>query len=229
MITGDGFLARAFKKFDSTSEIHIFASGVSDSGNISQKEFGREHALLEDILAKGGGTLVYFSTCSIYDVSLKGSLYINHKLQMEEAIRLSGRPYLIFRLSNPVGKTDNPHTLINFFVTCIKSGKKFDLWKGSFRNILDIEDVVTLCSYFISENTYVNRIINVANPVNYSVENIVYTLEKVLNKKGNYNLTNRKSIPQIDTMEIIRVADGLQLHFDENYLNFVLAKYFGGR
>ncbi|HRO45093.1 NAD-dependent epimerase/dehydratase family protein [Agriterribacter sp.] len=229
MITGDGFLARAFKEFHDSSEIHIFASGVSDSGNISQKEFGRERSLLEDVLEKKQGTLVYFSTCSIYDESLKGSLYINHKLLMEEVVRLSGNPYLIFRLSNPVGKTDNPHTLINFFVNRIESGKKFDLWKGSFRNILDIEDVVALCSYFISKNKYVNRIINVANPLNYSVGDIVCALEKVLNKKADYNLTIKKSIPQIKTTEVIQAADELQLRFDENYLNLVLAKYFGGR
>lgn len=229
MITGDGFLARAFQKFDSGTEIHIFASGVSDSGNISQKEFGREHALLEDILAGEYGILVYFSTCSIYDISLKDSPYINHKLQMEEVIRSSGKPYFIFRLSNPVGKTDNPHTLINFFVNCIGSGRKFDLWKGSLRNILDIEDVVALCSYFISENTYENRVINVANPINYSVEDIVYALEKVLHKKANYNVANRRSIPKIDTTEVTEAAHKLRLRFGENYLNFVLAKYFGGR
>ncbi len=229
MITGAGFLARAFKKFDNSKEIHVFASGVSDSGNISQKEFGRERVLLEDVLAKNQGTLVYFSTCSIYDEFLKDALYIRHKLLMEEVIRLSRNPYLIFRLSNPVGKTDNPHTLINFFVNCIESGKKFDLWKGSFRNILDIEDVVALSSYFISKKEYVNRIINVANPLNYSVEDIVGVLEKVLNKKAYYNVTVKKSIPRISTAEVIQAADRLHLRFDENYLNLVLAKYFGGR
>lgn len=229
MITGDGFLAQAFKKFDSSSEVHIFASGVSDSGNISAKEFERERALLESVLTEKQGILVYFSTCSIYDELLKGSPYINHKLQMEKVIKSSGNSYLIFRLSNPVGKTDNPHILINFFVNCIESGKKFDLWRGSFRNILDIDDVVALCSHFISENAFTNHVINVANPVSYSVEEIVYTLEKVLKKKAIYDLKDRRSIPRIDTTAVMQAADKLRLHFDENYLNLALAKYFSNR
>lgn len=227
MITGDGFLAQSFKKFEKNKEQHIFASGVSDSGNISQEEFEREYILLQNVLSKGSETLVYFSTCSIYDISLKNTSYVKHKLLMEEVIRMSGNPYLIFRLSNPVGKTKNPHTLINFFIKCIESGTKFDLWKGSFRNIIDIEDVVTLCSYFISKDECMNRIINVANPTNYSVENIVYELEKVLNKKADFNLINKISIPQIDTQEVVQAANILKLHFGKKYLTLVLAKYFG--
>ncbi len=228
MITGAGFLAKAFKQFDSSREIHIFASGVADSGNTSPKEFERERALLQTALQLRQGTLIYFSTCSIYDAALAEVPYVSHKLQMEELIRSSDHPHIIFRLSNPVGKTDNPHTLINFFVNCIQSGKKFNLWKGSFRNVLDIDDVVVLCSYCIAVSQYTNQVVNIANPVNYSVEEIVLTLEQVLNKKAIYTVTHKESIPMIDTSEVTRILDIRNMRFDNGYLRTVLEKYFGG-
>lgn len=230
MIIGDGFLAQAFTQFKNNGQIQVFASGVSDSGNISQDEFSREQHLLEKTLEQNPDKiLVYFSTCSIYDVSLENSPYVHHKLKMEELIKSLSNAFFIFRLSNPVGKTTNPHTLINFFVNSIHSGKTFNLWKGSSRNILDIEDGVALCSYFINRAEDLNKITNIANPFNYPIQTIITTLENVLGKKASFNLIDKQSIPEITTTEVEEAADILGLNFGENYLNLVLSKYYGNK
>ena len=76
----------AFIEFD-LPEVIFFASGVSNSSEISEKEFNREENLIHKILGDNPQKqFVYFSTCSIYDSSKNGSPYVLHKLKMEQII-----------------------------------------------------------------------------------------------------------------------------------------------
>jgi len=145
---------------------------------------------------------------------------------MERLLSQTHHDYHIFRLSNLAGKTDNPFTVLGFFVNHIKSGEPFLAWKNVSRNILDIEDAVAACDYVMQKKLFRNRILNVANPVNYSVDQIIHSIEQVLGKKGNYEIFEKGDTPQIDCREVQKVFNFLQVEFDEKYLLRTIRKYY---
>ena len=48
MVVGTGLLAKAFLEYENDDNIIVFASGVSNSKEISREEFDREKLLLND-------------------------------------------------------------------------------------------------------------------------------------------------------------------------------------
>lgn len=227
MVIGDGLIARGFSEYATNDRVVIFASGVSNSANTDITAFDREQKLLERALANNKEhKFIYFSTCSIYDPSLQHSAYIRHKIAMEDIIANTHKDYLIFRISNLAGKTDNPHTVLNFFIQHILSGKPFHVWKRATRNIIDISDALSICRYIINNDLYQNERVNIANPSNYSVLEIVETIEHYFGKKGNYTILDRESNPVIDTHPIKKIISDLAINFDGNYLEKTIKKYF---
>ena len=161
MIIGNGLLGSAFIEFD-LPEVIFFASGVSNSSEISEKEFNREENLIHKILEDNPQKqFVYFSTCSIYDSSKNGSPYVLHKLKMEQIIINKASNYLILRVSNAVGKGGNPNLLMNYIYSSILNKKKITIHKNAKRNLIDVEDVVKISHNIISNNIK-NKIINIA-------------------------------------------------------------------
>ena len=227
MVAGNGLIAKGFMPY--YGEDHrflIFASGVSNSGNADPAAFERETALLKKTMAAyPDKILVYFSTCSIYDSTLTHSPYVQHKLAMEALVKQQAA-YYIFRISNLAGKTDNPHTFVNDFVQHILAGSFFYLWTNAWRNVLDIDDMVAICHSILQSGLFKNEIVNIANPVNYPVPEIVEVIETVTGCKGNYTLVEKTSIPHIDTAAVQQIAQQLGIRFSEDYLYNIIYKYF---
>jgi nucleoside-diphosphate-sugar epimerase len=229
MVIGNGMIAKRFSSYADENRWLVFASGVSHSLSISPEEFKREHNLLQGAIRDNPGkTVVYFSTCSIYDPSLHHSAYVLHKLKMEELITTEASSYIIFRVSNPVGKTNNHHTVLNFFVEHILSETFFTVWKYASRNLVDIDDMFAICNHIMQEGRYLNKIINVANPVNYPVISIIEAIETHLDKKGHFVLSEKGNSPLIDTSEIQPLFSQLHIEFGQHYLPQLLRKYFPG-
>lgn len=227
MVIGNGMIAKRFSSYGHIDQWLVFASGVSHSLSVSEEEFAREKHLLHSALEKHPEkTLVYFSTCSIYDPSLQHSAYVKHKLAMEEFISSTAPQYLIFRVSNPVGKTNNLHTVLNFFVEHIRTSTFFTVWKYASRNLIDIDDMYLLCDHIMQSGLFPNRVVNVANPVNYPVTTIIAAIENHLEKKGHFSLSEQGNSPLIDTSAIQPLFGQLNLEFSEQYLQKLLRKYF---
>lgn len=227
MVIGNGMIAQVFEGYRNDDRYIIFASGVSNSTQPAPEAFEREEQLLRNTLQQAAGkTLVYFSTCSIYDTSMQHSAYVLHKLKMEALIRDSGNPFTIFRLSNPVGYTNNKTTIINFLAGNIQSGKRFELWQQATRNIIDIDDMFTVCNEILQQQLFRNQVINIANPVNYPLSFIVSALEKHFNLKAVYTTVQKGNGPMIDTSETAPFFKKFNINFDENYLERLLQKYF---
>ena len=227
MVAGSGLVAGGFKKYADNNHVLIFASGVSNSANINIAEFEREKTLLKNALGTHQDkTFVYLSTCSVYDASLQNSAYVMHKLAMEAMIREEHGDYHIFRVSNLAGKTNNPHTVLNFFHRHIVSGTFFYVWKNASRNIIDIDHAVAVCSYIIDEKKFRNEVTNVANPVNYPVAAIIEDLENISGKKGNFELVDKGSNPDINTYNVQQLFPLLHINFDKAYLTRTLKKYY---
>ena len=220
-------VATRFGSYKRNDDFIIFASGVSNSKNTDQAAYEREMKLLtQTIEANREKTLVYFSTCSIYDPGEADSHYILHKRKTEEYIRENAPHFYIFRVSNLVGKSGNQNTVLNFFYFHMKNKINFDLWNNSTRNLIDTDDMFAITNYILKEKIYSNQIINMANPNSYNVKDIITALEETLNQKANYISIPKGSRFSIDISLILPVIRKLNIQFGDSYLNNLIKKYY---
>ncbi|SFP93753.1 NAD-dependent epimerase/dehydratase family protein [Parafilimonas terrae] len=227
MIVGNGMLANRFSNYKYDKGKIIFASGVSNSGNLKEENFQRELKLLnETIDTNPGKQIVYFSTCSIYDDDLKSSPYVLHKISAENLIKRKAEKFLICRISNIAGISNNPYTLLNYFIFNILQHHPFTIWKNAYRNIIGIDDVFTIANDILQNALYINNIVNIANPFNYSVSFIVKTIEEHLSKEAVYTEIDRGVNYNIDISAIRLVIDRCNIQFPDNYLSLLLKKYY---
>ncbi len=227
MVIGNGMIAKEFENYRHDDHIVIFASGVSDSTNTDNRAFEREKNLIIEILhASKGKLLVYFSTCSIDDASIQSSAYVQHKIKMEDLIVNNHTPYIIFRLTNPVGKTNNTHTVVNYFIKNITEKHNFEVWKNANRNLIDIDHLYIICNEILQKRLFINSIINIANPKNYPVVFIIEKIEKHFAVTGNYTLIDKGGGPLINKDAIDSLFKKFNINFDEHYLSRLLQKYF---
>jgi nucleoside-diphosphate-sugar epimerase len=227
MVIGKGLVAKAFKQYVTLDQFLIFASGVSNSKSCTTDDLLREHHLLvSSIRENPSKKVVYFSTSSVNDPDLQGTLYIDHKLNMEELVKKEASNYHIFRLSNLAGASANPNTILHFFYSSIGDGHPFELWKYSERNIIDVEDVFKIIHYILENNLFVNQVVNIANETNYPVGYIVRCIEAFTHKKAIFTEKERGKKFEIDTSDIRPICKSLQISFGDDYLPALLAKYY---
>jgi len=178
MVIGKGMIGKRFGSYENDDRFVIFASGVSNSKNRIAAAYNREIQLLnQTIEEQKDKTIVYFSTCSLYDPEEQRSPYVVHKKQVEDIIRSKCKRFCIFRVSNLVGRSGNPNTVLNFFVYHIRNQINFDLWSNASRNLVDIDDMFRIIDYMLQRELRTNDITNIANPSNYKVSEIVATIE----------------------------------------------------
>ena len=229
MIVGSGMLAKAFaSKFCASENIWIYAAGVSNSSCTNVQEFQRERSRLLDALdvSAHASAFVYFSTCSIMDPEAMNSDYVIHKIEMERLV--TDHPnYFIARLSQVAGKTPNPHTLLNYIYARVSRSESFIIWKNAIRNIIDIDDVVSITTQFLADPQSRQKVVNVANPTSYAITTIVAAIEVVTGKNAIVEEVDSGGAYDIDTAEINSVIRNLCMQFDVNYLERVLRKYYG--
>lgn len=196
MIVGKGLIASIFSSLDS-DELLIFASGVSNSTCVIKSEYEREKKLLiESILKNKDSKLIYFSTCDVYD-NLKNTMYVKHKLEIEEIIKKECNKWLIYRLPQVIG-IGNRNNLLYFLVNNIIKGIPFDCSLFLERNLIKKEELLYLGNIYSNIN---NEIINLANPININVGNIVNIVEEITNKKSIINISEEKNKFEISLRE----------------------------
>jgi len=226
MVIGNGLLAKAFGKFSTADRIIIFASGVSNSGETNPVEFQREIQLLKQSLS-ASLQLIYFSTISIYDNSLRSSPYILHKLSVEELIKARGTDYLIFRLPILVGKTNNPNTLTNFLFSKIKAGEPVNLFTKACRYLMDAEDVSLLLTKMIESNNFHKETLDINfNNALYAGE-IIRIYERVLQKKAIIERVEKGSCYPTDNKKFLDFMESTGFKVPENYEDGIIRKYYG--
>jgi nucleoside-diphosphate-sugar epimerase len=224
MIIGKGMIANAFKSFSNSQSIIIFASGVSNSQETSDQAFLREQNLLIDTLQNNkDATIVYFSTCSIYDSSIRNNHYIKHKVKMEEYVKQHNH-YYIFRLPQVVGRTNSP-TLINTITNKIINKEMFELWSKSSRNLIAARDVHRIASLILEKRIFCNSTHNLAAPRSHSMIKIVNTIEEILNQKAVYNKRAKWVDYAIDTPILVQVLNTTDILFQNSYIKNTLKYY----
>lgn len=220
MIVGNGQIARAFKEDNVSEDCIIFASGVANSNCCDPEKFKRERDLLSKYLNKlGNKKIVYFSSCALSAEGYILTDYYEHKLAMEELIKGSTSNYYIFRIPQLFGEIKRHPTLINYLYYSILDNKRFTLFDKAYRYVIELYDLRNLVMEIIlSSNPGI--CIDLANPYIYSVLDIVKYFEKVLGKKANYQLIDRKdgySLPFTELKKYMS-SESSKLKFGENYL-----------
>jgi hypothetical protein len=138
MIIGNGDIASVLNDREG---VIFFVSGVSNSNEIRESEFMREIELLN----KQDKTkcLFYISSISVDDKEkLSSNRYLQHKLQMEELIKLNFKNYNIIRIGNIIWGT-NPNTFINYIKNKKSKGEPVQI-KDEYKYIIDRDQLVML-------------------------------------------------------------------------------------
>jgi len=227
MVVGNGLVAKKFEEYANNDSFLIFASGVSNSKSTIQAEYTREVDLLKYVSNENKEkTLIYFSTCSVKDPEENKSAYVAHKKSIEDYIISSTLNYTIFRVSNLVGKSANPNTILNFIANSVCNNTHFNLWLNASRNLIDVDDFFLITDHILKNKLFLNSIVNVAYPENYAVSEIVRAVEKYFNKTANYTSIPKGCNFSIDISQIASLLHQLNLNFNKNYLELLLSKYY---
>lgn len=226
-IIGGGLLARAFDPAAvRTLGATVFASGVSNSQETDPAQYAREANLLADALVACPGRFVYFSTCSITDADRVSTPYAQHKQCMEAMIRERGN-FLILRLPQVVGRTDNPHTLINHLVDRIRRGEHLTVWQHAIRCLVDVDDVAAIALHLLRNDLKRDYTLDVAPDEKLTLLDLVTLLESVLGQSAVYTLVDRGggASPDSSTFNMYGPAAGVDT--SAGYSRRLLQKYYG--
>jgi nucleoside-diphosphate-sugar epimerase len=227
MVIGNGLIAKAFAEFRHDDNYLFFCSGVSNSLCRDKEAFDREVNLVKQSIRENQNKkFLYFSTTSIEDPSMTESLYVQHKLAIEQIISSSCPDYCIFRLSNVVGNSSNKYTVLNFLFNSLNNGQEFELWNNSNRNLIDVDDVVAIIKELLAEKICHNKIINIANSNSYPVPEIVAVIEQYLSKKGKYVAVEKGMSYAVNTDYIKSIINKLDIKFEHDYILKLLCKYY---
>ncbi len=219
MIVGRGMLASAFRTYNNNERVLIFASGVSNSRETTSTAFEREFNLIKHTINIHPDKLfVYFSTCSMYDPDAKETPYVKHKMEMESYIKQNTKEFLILRVSQILGKSQST-TLVNFLLDCIENNKHFELWENSNRNLIALDDVVSIAKKLIDKPVHHNSVYHIANRNYIDVLDLVQLLENLNNKKANYFLVEKgEKYSTIPTEAVVdKIINDLEIRFDNEY------------
>ena len=141
-IFGNGFIGKNLKKANLklNDNYIIYAAGISNSKISSKTELLRERTQIKQFIKKyrNNKIIIYISTMSIFDKSLRKNGYIKNKIFIENFIKKRVQNYLIIRLTQVVGYNKNPNTITNFFYNKIRNKKSFKLWDKTHRNLIAI-------------------------------------------------------------------------------------------
>jgi nucleoside-diphosphate-sugar epimerase len=224
MVIGNGLLANTFIKYEDSDDIIIFASGVSNSKEINEYEFKREFDLLKTMLVfKETKKIIYFSTCSVLDISLSESNYIKHKKNIEEFIKSNFKYYLILRIPNIVSNTKNSNTSFNFFKNKLLNNDEIICNKYATRYYIDIDDLVKTLPIFIE--TYVNQSINICFNNKETVINFIFKMGKILKVNPKIKLVDNGTDYTIDNSVFISILDDINYSIGDDYNNKIIEKY----
>ena len=229
-VYGKGFIAFNLKKIKLPKKIFIYAAGISNSNSKNVKDYKREIAQIKKVVKKINNKIfVYISSLSVENKKLKNDKYIKNKLKIEKIVKKSCKKYLIIRLPQIVGINNNKHTLTNSLYNNILKNKQLSIWKGSVRNLIDIDDIKKILKKYFNNKYKLCSTINIFNPYSVDVIYLVKIFGHLLNKKIKFKLINK--INKNINLKSIKRETLLPLNYykdikNKDYIKKVLKKYY---
>ena len=228
-IIGSGFLASQFKRYNKLIKklnVYIYVAGVSNSLCNNQKELDKDFNRIKKFnkfIDKK--KLIYISTCSVFDPNRRTSKYIKNKIKIENFIKKKFYNYTIVRYPEIIGTCKNKNTLMNFFVNNISSSTKFSAYVNAKRNLLDVNDALSLTFYFLKKKKF--KEINIANTRYYNVLKIIKDIENILEIPAVYLVKKNKFTNwKIKNYVNDNILKNLKIKFNKKYLSNAINKYF---
>ena len=232
-IHGSGFIAENFKKIKlrKLKKVVIYAAGVSNSKSKDKKKFLKERKKIQIFLNNHNTEhlFIYISTTSVLDNYSKKDKYIRNKIIIENLIKKSLNNFLILRLPQIVGKSNNQHTLTNFIYRKILSEQRFKVWSNVKRNLIDIDDLIKIVKQIISTKLKPGNVINILNPNSIYVEEIVNIMGDIVKKNPKYILLEYKPKKKgnLKIQSSSKFNLNIEKYFkDKNYFKNILKKYY---
>lgn len=224
MVVGSGMIAKAFSRYNDNDDVIIFASGVSNSKEEDESSFEKEKNLLLDIRFHNiNKKFIYFSTVSIYDKSLSNSKYIKHKIEMENVFNKIFSNYIIFRLPNIIGNSNNNNTFFNFFKNKIKNNEEIEVQKDASRYIIDMDDVVKYLEPIIDSKVK-NKTINVCFDEKIKMLNLIDNFENIMNINVNKKIIDGGSEYTVDNKDFMSLIEPFYKK-EDSYVFQTIEKY----
>lgn len=230
-IIGKGFIAKNLIKINRSiikSGYIIYAAGISNSQIRSKNQLNREINVFRKFLKTYScQKIIYISTADVTNNLKNKSKYVKNKITIEKIVIKNFKDYLIIRIPQIIGKSNNKKTLVNFFYNMIKSNKKIKLFEGVFRNILDIDDVVKMIEVIVLNKKVKKKIITLSNKYSLKPIQIIQFLETKLGKKANYQLfKTKKQKWQLCFNQNLKYFKDAKIKFNRNYLARAINKYY---
>lgn len=184
MVVGHGLIASAFDIYNNNNSVIIFASGVSNSKEQKEEEFQREKDLISSFSRFSNKKFVYFSTCSISDPSMSDSMYVQHKINMENHVQSLYKKHFIIRLPNVIGISKNPNTFFNFIKNKILNNETITIESLATRYLVDIDDLKVIVPLLFENKENINKTFNVTFNNKERVSKIIDYMEEIIGKKS---------------------------------------------
>jgi nucleoside-diphosphate-sugar epimerase len=222
MVIGQGLLAKAFSSYKDIEGVLIFASGVSNSKENDLTMFEREHTMLTSY-ANTDLKLIYFSTISVVDESLKDSLYVQHKISMEKYIVENFKNYIVFRLPNVIGHTANKHTFFNSIKESILTKQRVKVLSNATRYLIDVDDLAEYLPQLIEKEN--KKVINVCFSNKTSVKELVSIIGTALQTTYIEEVVQGGSGYEIDNSTFLSYITPNAVGLQQNYNYIIVNKY----
>jgi nucleoside-diphosphate-sugar epimerase len=143
---------------------------------------------------------------------------------MELLIQNNFKQYIIVRLPQVIGKSNNNSTLINFLVNSIKNNIKIQLYNNATRYFIETEDLVLIFKNLIKNKNNYNKIHDIAIPIKYTIFEIVSTLEKILNINSDFEIVNGGVDYNLKLSTVENILQNLNLVYNKSYLEKSILK-----
>lgn len=228
MVLGNGMIATAFKAVNREDVVYA-ASGLSNLKGSDPVERQRERQLIEkQIELHADQIFVYISSYSIDDQNPeKNTPYLEHKLHMEKLVEKMAKRYLIIRTSNVVGNSRQPGNLMNFIFVNLINATPFEVWTGTSRNLIDVDDLAKMAAAAI-EIGFINKVLYLIHPVDIPIYNIVRHFEDLSGRKANCSLVDKGVHYRADKALSEQLFEKLRLEPNPDlYARGLIHKYFG--
>ena len=227
MIKGRGLLAKALGLIDS-DKYFFYVNGISNSVIDTIPENNFEASEIKEIAKNIGNKIfVYVSTIQVNAEENYKRPYVKHKFKMECLTKELFPNFIIVRTSNLVGNNPwNKHTLFNYLYNALTSETEISIAESMMRNILDADHFVELFQYYLHHLRNQNEVIEIINPIFYSMSEVLVAFETVFSKRF-------KKSQSKDSIAYLRAPVTLSLSLVkfcninlDNYIATILKKYY---
>lgn len=229
MIIGRGLLGNSLATIDNDRYL-FYVNGISNSvlHQIPKNNFEiNEISGIAD--KKEERIFVYFSTSQVNSKLNQDRPYVKHKLFIEDLITKRFPRYLIIRASNLVGHNLwNKHTLFNYLYNSLTANEQITVNPAVTRNFLDTSHLTTLLQTYLNKYS-TNKIIEIVNPVSFTMDQIINEFEKYFLKRfiikrvseiGDFALFELNVELSLDLFTICNIPTN-------DYTSNLLSKYYG--